>query len=502
MVRGRLGLTTSHQVSREQDHVGSTEIVDLGKWKRVLRSSGSHPGHAGGARAGGPAEPAGAGLPGRTASAFRTCPAGAAGQAARAPGGIRRGRAAGFPQRHRATAPGRLAGRTPAARPARSPRRDHRAGRPEDGDQRAQLRSAGVHGGLRGLDLADVGQPARRPARITRGGGRDACVHGAAFRQALRTQAVRTAGGADGAPARLAPGREARACRRRADQRQPVRPGPVRLPQRAGARVEGSRPVLLPAKAAVDGRGGVVGRRAPVRGAGTRPGRCTDQGDGADRDAARGVRDGRDPACLAHAHRRAQLRPVGLHLFVHQDVSRAARQGAARTRTSVDDTAVPQGVFGPADPHLPSARGACDGRHGCADPDQRRSRSQRGRVTARARGQATRGACRLRRHVGRASGAGTAGAGHLRRTPAVQAPAPRAPRRRAGGARGPGQAAAGQHQPDRFRQQRRGLRALRRRVARRPGLRTDPLVDGRRRDRRDRARPAVAMAAWRTAAPG
>ena len=47
---------------------------------------------------------------------------------------------------------------------------------------------------------------------------------------------------------------------------------------------------------------------------------------------AGGVRDGRDPARAAHAHRRSQLRALGLHLFVHQDLPRASRQGAAGTR--------------------------------------------------------------------------------------------------------------------------------------------------------------------------
>ena len=51
--------------------------------------------------------------------------------------------------------------------------------------------------------------------------------------QAVPPEAGRRAGGADGAAARLAPVRETRARRRRADQRQPVRPRPVRLPQRA-----------------------------------------------------------------------------------------------------------------------------------------------------------------------------------------------------------------------------------------------------------------------------
>ena len=55
------------------------------------------------------------------------------------------------------------------------------------------------------------------------------------------------------------------------------------------------------------------------------------------------------------------------------------------------------------------------------------------------------------------------------------------------------------HHPRRLRRQRRSLRALPRRLARWPGLRADPLADGRRRHRRDQPRAAVAVAA-RTAA--
>ena len=42
------------------------------------------------------------------------------------------------------------------------------------------------------------------------------------------------------------------------------------------------------------------------------------QGDGADRNAARRVRDGRNPLRDARSHPRPQCRPLGLHLLVHQ----------------------------------------------------------------------------------------------------------------------------------------------------------------------------------------
>src|SRR5512138_13811 len=41
---------------------------------------------------------------------------------------------------------------------ARSPRRDHRSDRSQDGDQRAQLRRLDLHGGLRGRELPDLAQ--------------------------------------------------------------------------------------------------------------------------------------------------------------------------------------------------------------------------------------------------------------------------------------------------------------------------------------------------------
>ncbi|KAG1599702.1 hypothetical protein G6F46_014074 [Rhizopus delemar] len=58
----------------------------------------------------------------------------------------------------------RLDRRAAAGRIAGPPRRDHRPDRSEDGHQRAELRRQGVHGRLRGFDLADLAQPAGRAA--------------------------------------------------------------------------------------------------------------------------------------------------------------------------------------------------------------------------------------------------------------------------------------------------------------------------------------------------
>ena len=119
-----------------------------------------------------------------------------------------------------------------ARRPRGPPRRDHRSGRAQDDDQRAQLRRARLHGRLRGRALAHLGQRDRRPANLS-----DAVRRTIAFdeprRQALPAQ--RADRDAARAPARLAPGREARPRRRQPDLGQPVRLRPLLLPQRRGA---------------------------------------------------------------------------------------------------------------------------------------------------------------------------------------------------------------------------------------------------------------------------
>ena len=179
--------------------------------------------------------------------------------------------------------------------------------------------------------------------------------------------------------------------RRRRSSASPVRPRPVRLPQRARARGEGSRPVLLPAQAAVDGRSGAVGRRAGAHRSRARPAAGPDQGHGADRDAAGGVRDGRDPARAARRASSASTAGAGTTSFRTSRPSARHRDRVLPERgAGHDDAAVPQGLFGTADPDLPPARRACDGRHGRADSDQRRRRRQRSGDGARARRQAAR----------------------------------------------------------------------------------------------------------------
>ncbi len=196
-------------------------------------------------------------------------------------------------------------------------------------------------------------------------------------------------------------------------------------------------PVLLPAEDREPPRGAAVERRVPPRRGAARPRAADHQGDGADRDDPRGVRDGRDPVRAARPHRRPQLRPLGLHLQLHQEVQPQPGHGAAGSRAGDDDHALPALVLEAADQDLPPPRRVRDGRHGGADPDQERPGGERRGARQGARRQGARGGRRARRHLGGASGPGAGGDGGLR--PADADPEPAAPqaRGRAGHGRRP-----------------------------------------------------------------
>ena len=115
----------------------------------------------------------------RSHSRCRRVPAPAAARARRRPRGDPRGargacaaaarrRAARLPRGDAQRARGRLARAAGAGGSGRPPRRDHGADRPQDGDQRAELRREGLHDRLRGCELADVGEHDRRPAQPLR----------------------------------------------------------------------------------------------------------------------------------------------------------------------------------------------------------------------------------------------------------------------------------------------------------------------------------------------
>ena len=295
-----------------------------------------------------------------------------------------------------------LADRAAAEGHARPARRDHRPDRPQDGDQRAQLRRLHLHGGLRGRQLPDLVQHDRRPDQPARRGAPH--DHARAGRQEL--QAERQDRGADAAPARLAPRREARA--RSTASRSPAASSTSRCYFFHNAKellARGSGPVLLPAEDGIAPRGAAVERRFSSFAQddlGLPQG--TIKATVPDRDRARGVRDGRDPLGAARALGRPQHRPLGLHLLLHQEIPRQQGFLPRRPRAGDDDRALHARLRAAAGEDLPPARRAGDGRHGGADPDQERPGRERGGAREGAPGQAARSDRRLRRHLGRAPG--------------------------------------------------------------------------------------------------
>ena len=154
------------------------------------------------------------------------------------------------------------------------------------------------------------------------------------------TQLNDKTGHAAGPPARLAPGREARAGRRRADLAPRCSTSGCTSSTTPRTLIErGHRAVLLPAEAGEPPRGAAVERRLQL-GAGRagHPAR-DDPGHGPDRDDPGGLRDGRDPLRAARPLGRAELRPLGLHLQLHQEVPQPPRLRPARPRAGHDDHA-------------------------------------------------------------------------------------------------------------------------------------------------------------------
>ena len=119
---------------------------------------------------------------------------------------------------------------------------------------------------------------------------------------------------------------------------------------------------------------------------------------------------------LQRLHRRSQLRTLGLHLQLHQEVQPLPGVRAARPAAGHDDHAFPALVFAATDQDLSSPRRVRDGRHGGADPDQERSGRERGRARQGARRQGARGRRRSRRHLGRPPRARADRDGDLRST--------------------------------------------------------------------------------------
>ena len=160
--------------------------------------------------------------------------------------------------------------------------------------------------------------------------------------------------------------------RRPARRRRHLRLRALHVPQREGAARARRRPVLLPAEDREPPRGAPLERRLRDDAERARPAAGHDQGDGADRDHPRRVRDGRDPLRAARALRRPQRRALGLHLQLHQEVQARPRLLPRRPRQGDDDGAVHARLRAAAAEDLPPARRAGDRRHERADPDQER----------------------------------------------------------------------------------------------------------------------------------
>ena len=206
------------------------------------------------------------------------------------------------------------------ARPGRPAGRDHRADRPQDDDQRAQLRRQGVAGRPRGRQHPAVGEHRRRASSTcaTRSTARiDFTLAGGQGVRARPTRSptivVRPRGWHLPEKHILVDGER--------DLRQPHRLRALLLPLRARRRsTTGSGPYFylpkmeshLEARLWNDVFVARAGRaRHPAR---------HHPGHRADRDLPGRVRDGGDPLRAARALGRAQRRPLGLHVPRHQDV--------------------------------------------------------------------------------------------------------------------------------------------------------------------------------------
>ena len=276
----------------------------------------------------------------QAAPRFRAAPARAAGRACRGRQAARCRREARFPERHESHPRKRLADRARARGTAVPPGRDHRPGRRQDGHQRLQFGRRFVHDRFRGQQLAAVGQPDPGPDQHLGGDPAHPHLLAGLGRGHQELQAQREDRHAAGAPARLAPRREARADRRRPRLRRPVRFRPLHVPQRQGAAGARLRALLLPAQAREPPRGAALERGLRDDPGGPRPAAGHDQGDGAHRDHQRRLRDGRDPLRAARALGRAQRRPLGLHLQLHQEVQDRPRFLPRRPAQGDDDGAL------------------------------------------------------------------------------------------------------------------------------------------------------------------
>ena len=118
---------------------------------------------------------------------------------------------------------------------------------------------------------------------------------------------------------------------------EPVAGGLVRLrsllfPQREGADRARQRALLLPAEAGKPSRGAHLERCFQTRAEGTGHSARDDSRHRADRNDTGRLRDGRNSLRAARSFRRAQLRPLGLHFFLHQTLPEQTRFPPRRSR--------------------------------------------------------------------------------------------------------------------------------------------------------------------------
>ena len=197
-------------------------------------------------------------------------------------------------------------------------------------------RGVGLHGRLRGLLLPHLekrGRGPEEPDRRHRGLDRARLAGG----EGLPPESPH--GDAHGAPARLASRGEARPRRRRAGLGEPLRFRALLLSQRPPPPLPRNGAVPLPAEDGEPPRGAPLERRVPARTGGARPSDRHDPRHGPDRDDPRGVRDGRDPLGAARPLGGPELRALGLHLQLHQEIPEPPGLRPARPLARDDEAA-------------------------------------------------------------------------------------------------------------------------------------------------------------------
>src|SRR5215212_10453518 len=153
----------------------------------------------------------------------------------------------------------------------------------------------------------------------------------------------------------MAPLREAYARRRGRGPRRPLRLRTLLLPQCTDATGQWFWPLLLFAEDGEPPRGEALERCLRAGPGRARHTARDHKGYGPDRDDTRDVRDARDPLRASRALRRPQLRPVGLHLLLHQEVPRT-RYAPPRPQLRDDDGPVHARLLAAHHQDLPPAR--------------------------------------------------------------------------------------------------------------------------------------------------